>query len=71
LGIFDLYLQLFTLVSDLYMNGTAKDMRRWAYEIHSTFILKDAPLAIKLEDGVIETIEFTLKVCSLFHMNLD
>ena len=38
-------------------------MRRWAYEIHSTFILKDAPLAIKFSDDIVEAIENTLNVC--------
>ena len=37
-------------------------MRRWAYEIHSTFILKDAPLAIKFSDDIVEAIENTLNV---------
>lgn len=44
------------------MVGSIKDMRRWAYEIISTFIVKNAPLAIKLDDVVIEAIENTLKV---------
>ena len=37
-------------------------MRRWAYEIHSTFILKDAPLDIKLSDAIVEDIENLLNV---------
>lgn len=56
-------LQLFTLVSDLYCTGTMRDMKRWVYEIHSTFIVRDAPLAIKLDDSVVEGIENILKVC--------
>ena len=34
--------QFFYLISDLYKEGNAKDMRRWAYEIHSTFLVPDA-----------------------------
>jgi len=36
---------LFYLISGLYKEGTAKDMRKWAYEIHSTFLVPRAPLA--------------------------
>lgn len=56
-------MQLFTLISDLYSTGTMRDMKRWAYEIHSTFVVPDAPLAIKLDDSVVEGIENILKVC--------
>ncbi|XP_067940258.1 rho guanine nucleotide exchange factor 11-like isoform X4 [Watersipora subatra] len=52
---------LFILTSDIYVSGSIKDMKRWAYEIHSTFILKDAPLNVKMEEAIIETIDSTLK----------
>ena len=42
-------------------------MRRWAYEIHSTFILKDAPLAIKFSDDIVEAIENTLNVSMKYY----
>lgn len=31
-------LQLFYLVTDLYKEGNGKEMRKWAYEIHSSFL---------------------------------
>lgn len=36
---------LFYLITDLYKKGNVKDMRKWAYEIHSTFLVPTAPLA--------------------------
>ncbi|XP_055330885.1 rho guanine nucleotide exchange factor 11-like isoform X2 [Paramacrobiotus metropolitanus] len=39
---------LFHLLSDAYLKGTnTKDMQRWAYELHSTFTLPDAPLELE------------------------
>lgn len=35
---------LFYLITGLYKEGTIKDMRKWAYEIHSTFLVPCAPL---------------------------
>jgi Rho guanine nucleotide exchange factor 12 len=35
---------LFYLITSLYKEGTVKDMRKWAYEIHSTFLVPSAPL---------------------------
>lgn len=35
---------LFYLITDLYKKGNVKDMRKWAYEIHSTFLVPTAPL---------------------------
>lgn len=35
---------LFYLITGLYKDGTIKDMRKWAYEIHSTFLVPRAPL---------------------------
>lgn len=35
---------LFYLITSLYKEGTVKDMRKWAYEIHSTFLVPRAPL---------------------------
>ncbi|TMW47873.1 hypothetical protein DOY81_007057 [Sarcophaga bullata] len=36
---------LFYLITALYKEGTSKDMRKWVYEIHSTFLVPRAPLA--------------------------
>ncbi|XP_049538869.1 uncharacterized protein LOC125953380 isoform X3 [Anopheles darlingi] len=35
---------LFYLITTLYKEGSIKDMRKWAYEIHSTFLVPGAPL---------------------------
>lgn len=35
-------LQLFYLVTDLYKEGSAKEMKKWAYEIHSSFLVPGA-----------------------------
>ncbi|XP_059480825.1 rho guanine nucleotide exchange factor 12 isoform X2 [Neocloeon triangulifer] len=37
---------LFYLITDLYKEGNAKEMKKWAYEIHSTFLVPDAPLRL-------------------------
>lgn len=37
---------LFYLITRIYRDGTAKDMRKWAYEIHSTFLVPGAPLLL-------------------------
>lgn len=44
---------LFHLITGLYKEGSVKDMRKWAYEIHSTFLVPRAPL---LWDGVDESL---------------
>lgn len=49
-------------MSDLYQAGSLRDMKKWAYELHSTFTVRDAPLAVKLDEPVIGAIENTLKV---------
>jgi Rho guanine nucleotide exchange factor 12 len=36
---------LFYLITELYKKGNVKDMRKWAYEIHSTFLVPTAPLS--------------------------
>jgi hypothetical protein len=42
--------QLFYLVTELYKEGNAKEMKKWAYEIHSSFLVPGA-------------VSFCLKVC--------
>lgn len=37
---------LFYLITRIYRDGTAKDMRKWSYEIHSTFLVPRAPLLL-------------------------
>ncbi|KMY94444.1 uncharacterized protein Dsimw501_GD11240, isoform E [Drosophila simulans] len=41
---------LFYLITELYKEGTSKDMRKWAYEIHSTFLVPRAPLSWYRQD---------------------
>jgi hypothetical protein len=36
---------LFYMITELYKKGNVKDMRKWAYEIHSTFLVPTAPLS--------------------------
>ncbi|XP_070505008.1 rho guanine nucleotide exchange factor 12-like isoform X1 [Chironomus tepperi] len=48
---------LFYLITDLYKKGNVKDMRKWAYEIHSTFLVPTAPLSFLPDtDNMCETI---------------
>ena len=45
---------LFFLITDAYKSGSAKEMRKWAYEIHSCFLVPSSPLELpNLEDGVV------------------
>lgn len=37
-----IFSQLFYLITDLYKEGNAKEMKKWAYEIHSTFLVPGA-----------------------------
>nr|CAD7590724.1 unnamed protein product [Timema genevievae] len=41
---------LFYLVTDLYKEGNAKEMKKWAYEIHSSFLVPFAPLRLNNVD---------------------
>ncbi|XP_046628149.1 rho guanine nucleotide exchange factor 11 isoform X2 [Neodiprion virginianus] len=41
---------LFYLITDLYKEGNAKEMRKWAYEIHSSFLVPGAPLRLNNVD---------------------
>ncbi len=42
--------QFFYLVTDKYMDGTLRELQKWAYEIHSSFLVPGAPLRIPLEE---------------------
>uniref|UniRef100_A0A8D9EQ02 Rho guanine nucleotide exchange factor 12 n=1 Tax=Cacopsylla melanoneura TaxID=428564 RepID=A0A8D9EQ02_9HEMI len=41
---------LFYLITDLFKEGNAKEMKKWAYEIHSTFLVPGAPLRLSNVD---------------------
>ncbi|KAG8222209.1 hypothetical protein J437_LFUL001301 [Ladona fulva] len=41
---------LFYLMTDLYKEGNVKEMRKWAYEIHSVFLVPGAPLRLSNVD---------------------
>lgn len=48
---------LFYLITDLYKKGNVKDMRKWSYEIHSTFLVPNSPLSFFPDtDNMCETI---------------
>lgn len=47
ISFFFVFLQLFYLVTHLYKEGTGKEMRKWAYEIHSSFL---GPGAVSSDD---------------------
>ncbi|CAH1263209.1 ARHGEF12 [Branchiostoma lanceolatum] len=51
----------FIVVTDSYKTGTMKEMRKWAYEIHSTFLVASAPLRIHVDDGIVRAIDEALK----------
>ncbi|XP_074653552.1 rho guanine nucleotide exchange factor 11-like [Tubulanus polymorphus] len=51
---------LFYLVTEGYTQGSAKDMRKWAYEIHSTFLAEKAPLRVSVDDNIVQGIENVL-----------
>jgi len=49
---------LFYLITDAYKLGSAKEMRKWAYEIHSCFLVPHAPVEIPgLDHQVIGNID--------------
>ncbi|XP_022252947.1 uncharacterized protein LOC106468289 isoform X2 [Limulus polyphemus] len=37
----------FYLITNIYQEGTVKEMKKWAYEIHSSFLVPGAPLKVK------------------------
>ncbi|XP_046445837.1 uncharacterized protein LOC124195459 isoform X8 [Daphnia pulex] len=53
----------FHLITDLYKEGTAKDMKKWAYEIHSTYLVPNAPLKLNnVDEHVLHEIDDALQV---------
>ncbi|XP_076339826.1 uncharacterized protein LOC143240749 [Tachypleus tridentatus] len=52
----------FYLITNIYQEGTAKEMKKWAYEIHSTFLLHNAPLKVKYDDEtILHEIDYALQ----------
>ncbi|GJQ79318.1 hypothetical protein Trydic_g16185 [Trypoxylus dichotomus] len=52
---------LFYLLTNLYKEGNVKEMKKWAYEIHSTFLIPGAPLHLSnVEENVAHEIDFVL-----------
>ncbi|KAG5320956.1 ARHGB factor, partial [Acromyrmex heyeri] len=52
---------LFYLVTDLYKEGNAKEMKKWAYEIHSSFLVPGAPLRLhNVDENVANEIDDVL-----------
>ncbi|GAB6027465.1 hypothetical protein CHUAL_001722 [Chamberlinius hualienensis] len=52
----------FHLISTLYKEGNIKDMKKWAYEIHSTFLVPVAPLKVNnIDDNVLHEIGIVLQ----------
>ncbi|XP_031567652.1 uncharacterized protein LOC116302491 [Actinia tenebrosa] len=55
----------FWLVTDSHREGNFKEMRKWSYEIYSTFLADKAPLKVDVDKGIVQAIEATLgKECS-------
>ncbi|XP_070547722.1 rho guanine nucleotide exchange factor 11-like isoform X9 [Ptychodera flava] len=50
----------FYLVTDSYSTGNLKEMKKWAYEIFSTFLAPSAPLRIEVDESIIQTIDDTI-----------
>merc|ERR1712002_882795 len=50
----------FYLVTESYQQGSMKDLRRWAFEIYSTFLIKDSPLKVKVDDHIVSTVDQNL-----------
>ncbi|XP_069952044.1 rho guanine nucleotide exchange factor 12 isoform X7 [Cherax quadricarinatus] len=52
----------FYLITHLYKEGVGKEMKRWAYEITSSFLLPGAPLHLSnVEENVLHEIDETLQ----------
>ncbi|GFR83247.1 rho guanine nucleotide exchange factor [Elysia marginata] len=51
--------QLFHIIAEAYrcVSGSTKELRKWAYEIYSTFVAQMAPLCIGVDDSIINQID--------------
>ncbi|CAH1797622.1 unnamed protein product [Owenia fusiformis] len=47
----------FHLITEQYQQGSLKEMKKWAYEIHSTFLVDKAPLRMNVEEGIVSNVE--------------
>ncbi|XP_071504539.1 rho guanine nucleotide exchange factor 11-like [Diadema antillarum] len=50
----------FYLVTDSYASGNLKEMKKWAYDIFSTFMGSQGPLRIQVSDNVVASVERTI-----------
>ncbi|XP_071806265.1 rho guanine nucleotide exchange factor 11-like isoform X12 [Asterias amurensis] len=50
----------FYLVTDNYRTGSLKEMKKWVYEIFSTFLAPSAPLRIQVSDSIVHNIDNTM-----------
>ncbi|XP_036358638.1 rho guanine nucleotide exchange factor 12-like isoform X6 [Octopus sinensis] len=67
----------FYIISDIYSsaNGSSKELRKWAYEIYSTFLIQNAPLKVTIDENLVKIIDDVLNsktdkeenLRSLFH----
>ena len=56
--------QFFYVITELYKDGVVKEMKKWAYEIHSCFLLPGAPVPIitpTMDEAVLMEIDETLR----------
>ena len=53
------FFQFFYLITEIYLLGTVREMQRWAYEIHSTFLVPGSSMQItpNLEQTAIDEID--------------
>jgi hypothetical protein len=59
-------LQLFYLITDHYPASNVRDIRRYAYEIFSTFLIPNAPLQVpNITQPIIQTIDKVLRTGAL------
>ncbi|CAG0890291.1 unnamed protein product [Darwinula stevensoni] len=48
----------FHIITDFYKEGNVKEMRKWVYEIHSTFLVPNAPLRLAgVDENVLHEID--------------
>ncbi|XP_077524953.1 rho guanine nucleotide exchange factor 11-like isoform X4 [Amblyomma americanum] len=53
---------LFLIITNLYKLGTGKEMKKWAYEITSTFLVQSAPLSIEnIDETILKEIDKVLQ----------
>uniref|UniRef100_A0A224YP26 Guanine nucleotide exchange factor n=1 Tax=Rhipicephalus zambeziensis TaxID=60191 RepID=A0A224YP26_9ACAR len=53
---------LFLIITNLYKLGTGKEMKKWAYEITSTFLVQNAPLGIEnIDETILKEIDKVLQ----------